>query len=111
VRSGSDGYGSCQPASAGEAAIVPLGPDDIAEMLALVDAARPGPFEPRTTELGRYVGVRDAVKGCLVAMAGERFCPPLYVELRLLPSTPKPGGGASGRLSRRTSRAPRSHAG
>jgi predicted GNAT family acetyltransferase len=40
-------------------------------MLALVALTAPGPFAPRTVELGRYIGVRD--DGALVAMAGERL--------------------------------------
>jgi hypothetical protein len=40
-------------------------------MLKLVRDTDPGPFLPRTIELGRYVGIRDG--GVLIAMAGERF--------------------------------------
>ena len=47
-----------------------LGPADVAEMLALVELTKPGPFRPRTIALGTYVGIREA--GRLVAMAGER---------------------------------------
>ena len=43
---------------------------DVDDMLALVDLTHPGPFAPRTIELGRYLGVR--AKGSLIAMAGER---------------------------------------
>ena len=48
-----------------------LGLDDVPDMLALVRATEPGPFTPRTIELGTYVGVRR--DGALVAMAGERM--------------------------------------
>ena len=52
---------------------VELGDDDVAEMLTLVDLTQPGPFAPRTIELGRYIGIRDPANGGrLVAMAGER---------------------------------------
>src|SRR5258705_4153939 len=34
----------------------PLGPDNVHEMLALVDRTNPGPFETRTIELGEYIG-------------------------------------------------------
>jgi predicted GNAT family acetyltransferase len=44
---------------------------NVAEMLALVALTKPGPFEARTIELGRYLGV--FADGRLVAMAGERF--------------------------------------
>jgi predicted GNAT family acetyltransferase len=47
-----------------------LGTADVAEMLALVELTKPGPFRPRTIELGTYVGIREG--GRLVAMAGER---------------------------------------
>jgi ribosomal protein S18 acetylase RimI-like enzyme len=57
----------------GERAPEPLAPGDVAEMLALVDATRPGPFGPRTIELGGYVGFRDGPR--LVAMGGERLRP------------------------------------
>lgn len=40
-------------------------------MRALAEATKPGPFGPRTIELGRYIGIRH--KGTLIAMAGERM--------------------------------------
>lgn len=46
---------------------VRLGPADVPDMLALVERTRPGPFLPRTVELGTYLGVRR--DGVLVAMA------------------------------------------
>ncbi|MFB7914548.1 GNAT family N-acetyltransferase [Streptomyces sp. NPDC056061] len=52
---------------------VRLGPADVPEMLDLVARTRPGPFLPRTVELGTYLGVRR--DGALVAMAGERLRP------------------------------------
>ena len=62
-----------------ETEFVVLGPDDAADMLALAEAARPGPFGLRTSSLGAYLGVRRA--GQLIAMGGERFRPPGFVEL------------------------------
>ena len=50
---------------------IPLGPPDVPEMLELVAQTEPGPFLPRTVELGDYLGIR--CDGELVAMAGERF--------------------------------------
>jgi ribosomal protein S18 acetylase RimI-like enzyme len=47
-----------------------LDADDVPEMLALVEVAKPGPFRPRTIELGTYFGIRE--NGRLLAMAGER---------------------------------------
>jgi predicted GNAT family acetyltransferase len=56
-----------------------LGAADAEEMLALVARTQPGPFEPRTHELGTYLGVRR--DGALIAMAGERLHPPGYTEI------------------------------
>lgn len=50
---------------------IPLGPADVPDMLELVAQTEPGPFLPRTIELGEYLGIRR--DGVLVAMAGERF--------------------------------------
>ncbi|NED50392.1 GNAT family N-acetyltransferase, partial [Micromonospora aurantiaca] len=44
--------------------VVELGADDVPDMLDLVARTRPGPFWPRTHELGTYVGVRE--NGALV---------------------------------------------
>lgn len=49
----------------------PLGDADAAEMLALAQLTKPGPFCARTHTLGRFIGVRDG--GRLIAMAGERL--------------------------------------
>jgi len=65
--------GTCQDA-------VTLGPDDVEDMLALVEKTRPGPFARRTIELGDYRGVRDDM-GALVAMAGTRMHAPGWVEI------------------------------
>ncbi|MFI9626084.1 GNAT family N-acetyltransferase [Streptomyces sp. NPDC052042] len=58
---------------------VRLGPADVPEMLDLVARTRPGPFLPRTVELGTYLGVRR--DGVLVAMAGERLRPTGWSEI------------------------------
>jgi ribosomal protein S18 acetylase RimI-like enzyme len=58
---------------------VRLGVEDVADMLALVARTEPGPFGPRTIELGAYFGVRR--QGVLVAMAGERMHPPGWTEV------------------------------
>lgn len=50
---------------------VPLGAAHAPAALALAELTRPGPFGPRTLELGDYFGVFDG--GRLVAMAGERM--------------------------------------
>jgi predicted GNAT family acetyltransferase len=59
--------------------IVELDASDSPEMLELTALTKPGPFGPRTHELGHYVGIRDS--GKLVAMAGERLKVPGYTEV------------------------------
>ena len=66
-------------AAAPDAEAVLLGARDVPEMLALVEHAKPGPFLPRTIELGTYLGIRRG--GRLVAMAGERLHPPGWTEI------------------------------
>lgn len=58
---------------------VELGAEDVPEILDLIARAQPGPFLPRTIELGRYVGIRRERK--LIAMAGERLQPPGWTEI------------------------------
>lgn len=58
---------------------IALGAADVAEMLDLVDRTRPGPFLPRTHELGAYLGIRSGPR--LIAMAGERMRPPGATEI------------------------------
>lgn len=58
---------------------VPLGTADAPEMLALAERTKPGPFRPRTVELGTYLGIRR--DGRLVAMAGERMHPEGFSEI------------------------------
>ena len=50
---------------------VRLGPEHAAQALELAVLTRPGPFGPRTIELGDYFGCFDGQR--LVAMAGERM--------------------------------------
>ncbi|MFE0102574.1 GNAT family N-acetyltransferase [Streptomyces sp. NPDC059009] len=66
-------------ATAPDPEAVRLGPDDVPEMLELVARTRPGPFLPRTVEMGTYLGIRRG--GALVAMAGERLHPPGWTEI------------------------------
>ena len=61
------------------AAIEKLGAADVPEMMQLVQATRPGPFGPRTIEMGDYFGIRAA--GRLVAMTGERMKVPGFTEV------------------------------
>ncbi|WP_029431575.1 GNAT family N-acetyltransferase [Blastococcus sp. URHD0036] len=82
-----------------DAEAVRLTADDVPEMLALVERTRPGPFLPRTIELGTYLGVRDG--GALVAMAGERLHPPGWTEISAVCTDPAARGrGLATRLVR-----------
>ena len=68
---------------------VVLGAPDVPEMLDLVDRTKPGPFLPRTFELGTYLGIRDAdAGGALVAMAGERMHPQGWTEISAVCTDP-----------------------
>jgi predicted GNAT family acetyltransferase len=58
---------------------VVLGAPDVADMLDLTGRTRPGPFGPRTIELGQYIGIR--AEGALAAMAGERMRFGRFVEI------------------------------
>jgi GNAT superfamily N-acetyltransferase len=49
----------------------PLRPEHAAQALALAQLTKPGPFGPRTLELGEYFGIFEGTR--LVAMAGERM--------------------------------------
>ncbi|MET8472329.1 GNAT family N-acetyltransferase [Streptomyces sp. NPDC006422] len=71
--------------------------DDVPEMLDLVARTQPGPFTPRTIELGTYLGIRRG--GALVAMAGERLHLPGYTEVSAVCTDPSQRGqGLAGRL-------------
>jgi ribosomal protein S18 acetylase RimI-like enzyme len=78
---------------------VRLGPDDVPEMLELVALTEPGPFLPRTVELGTYLGLRQ--RGRLIAMAGERLRPPGWTEISAVCTHPDHRGrGLATRLVR-----------
>jgi ribosomal protein S18 acetylase RimI-like enzyme len=61
------------------APLVALGADDVPAMMELVELTRPGPFAPRTSELGDFLGIR--IGGRLAAMTGERMAPADYTEM------------------------------
>jgi predicted GNAT family acetyltransferase len=61
------------------APIVKLGVEDSADMLKLTALTKPGPFGPRTHELGSFFGIRIGSR--LVAMAGERLKVEGYIEV------------------------------
>ena len=77
-----------------------LGPDDVPEMLDLVERTRPGPFRPATITIGTYLGFRDTA-GALIAMAGERMRPPGWTEISAVCTDPAHRGrGLATRLVR-----------
>ncbi len=69
------------PAEAAVSGVEPvtLGDNDVAEMIALTELTKPGPFSARTHELGTFLGIR--IDGKLVAMTGERMKPANYTEM------------------------------
>ncbi|WP_037632560.1 GNAT family N-acetyltransferase [Streptomyces erythrochromogenes] len=78
---------------------VRLGPSDVPEVLALIGLTKPGPFLPRTVELGTYLGIRHG--GRLIAMAGERLHPPGWTEISAVCTHPgHRGRGLATRLVR-----------
>ncbi|GAA3113924.1 GNAT family N-acetyltransferase [Streptomyces echinatus] len=86
-------------AAAPDPEAVRLGPADVPEMLGLVARTRPGPFLPRTVELGTYLGIRR--DGALIAMAGERLHPPGWTEISAVCTDPAfRGEGLATRLIR-----------
>ncbi|MDX3186258.1 MULTISPECIES: GNAT family N-acetyltransferase [Streptomyces] len=85
------------PGAQSGADLVELGPDSVPDMLDLVARTEPGPFWPRTHELGTYLGIR--VDGTLVAMAGERLRPPGWTEISAVCTAPEARGrGYAGHL-------------
>jgi ribosomal protein S18 acetylase RimI-like enzyme len=77
-----------------------LGPDDVPEMLDLVERTQPGPLRRSTVAMGTYLGFRDA-SGVLVAMAGERMRPPGWTEISAVCTDPAHRGrGLATRLVR-----------
>jgi GNAT superfamily N-acetyltransferase len=87
------------PVEAPAEGIVELGADDVPAMLALTAATQPGPFGPRTYEMGRYIGIRDGER--LVAMAGERLKLEAWTEISAVCTDPQYAGrGYAERLMR-----------
>ncbi len=84
------------PAAPDDEAVV-LGEADLVEILDLVERTKPGPFRPRTIDLGTYLGIRR--DGKLIAMAGERLRPPGYTEISAVCTDPAyRGQGLAARL-------------
>jgi predicted GNAT family acetyltransferase len=61
---------------------------DVPGMLALTAATEPGPFLPRTIEMGRYFGTRSDDDGRLIAMAGERLRLDRFTEISAVCTDP-----------------------
>jgi ribosomal protein S18 acetylase RimI-like enzyme len=79
--------------------LIVLGEPDVPDMLALTEQTEPGPFGPRTYELGRYLGLRQDDE--LIAMAGVRFHPPGWTEISAVCTAPTHRGrGLAKRLIR-----------
>ncbi len=79
--------------------MTPLTAADVPRMLDLVARTQPGPFLPRTIELGPYLGLWRG--GRLVAMAGERLHPPGWTEISAVCTDPDfRGQGLATRLVR-----------
>jgi ribosomal protein S18 acetylase RimI-like enzyme len=75
--------------------------DDVGEALALVELTRPGPFEERTLEMGRYWGHLDD-HDRLLAMAGERLHVTGHTEISAVCTHPDARGrGLAAALTRR----------
>ncbi|MEU6113344.1 GNAT family N-acetyltransferase [Streptomyces sp. NPDC047117] len=89
--------GPTSHAAEAENGVVELDEGSMPEMLDLVERTQPGPFWPRTNELGTYLGIRD--NGTLVAMAGERLHPPGHTEISAVCTAPEARGrGHAARL-------------
>ena len=76
--------------------ITELGPQDSPEMMELASLTKPGPFGPRTHELGRYLGIRSEAK--LVSMSGERMKVPGYTEVSAVCTHPEHTGKGYARI-------------
>ncbi|MEE1946992.1 GNAT family N-acetyltransferase [Pedobacter sp. KR3-3] len=72
-------YEAKEAPAGNESDLINLNQQHVAEMMALVELTKPGPFRQRTIELGNYTGIFENEK--LVAMAGHRFNPTPYTEV------------------------------
>lgn len=84
--------------------ITRLDASDVPQMLALVELTKPGPFRPRTIEMGSYFGAFDD-DGRLIALAGERLGVPGYTEISAVCTHPDARAqGWGGRLTSHVAR-------
>ena len=81
---------------ASEPEVVELNTMHSPEMIELTALTRPGPFDKRTHELGRYVGIFR--EGKLVALAGERLKVPGFTEVSAVCTHPQHAGHGYARV-------------
>jgi ribosomal protein S18 acetylase RimI-like enzyme len=74
---------------------VRLGPEHAAQALGLATLCKPGPFGPRTSELGEYFGYFDGDR--LIAMAGQRMRVEGFTEISGVCTHPDHQGGGLAR--------------
>lgn len=80
-----------------DAEAVRLTAADVPQILDLIARTEPGPFRPRTIELGTYLGIKR--DGALIAMAGERLQPNGWTEISAVCTDPAfRGHGLASRL-------------
>jgi ribosomal protein S18 acetylase RimI-like enzyme len=79
-------HGSGLPEEDSCASILKLSVEDSADMLELTAMTKPGPFGPRTHELGSFFGIR--IGNRLAAMAGERLKVAGYTEVSAVCTRP-----------------------
>lgn len=92
-------WGGGEPRGDTAADAVALGPVHMAQALELAELTHPGPFGPRTIELGEYLGCFDGER--LIAMAGERLHAGALREISGVCTHPDhQGRGLAGRLMR-----------
>ena len=89
-------YALSRSSSGSNPEIVELSAADSPDMMALTALTKPGPFNPRTHELGTYLGIR--CDGKLIAMAGERLKVPGYTEVSAICTHPEHTGHGYARI-------------
>jgi len=96
AETGEQMIGTPQASSLPGVEAIVLGADDVADMMALTELTKPGPFSARTHELGTFLGIR--IDGRLVAMAGERMKPANYTEMTAICVHPSHRGRGYGQM-------------
>lgn len=91
-----DAVDSADSAAPSSSPSAELGSRDSGGMVELATLTNPGPFGPRTHELGKYLGIRS--EGKLIAMAGERLKVPGYTEVSAVCTHPEHTGKGYARI-------------